>query len=398
MPVLVRGADVDGTAGPRSGRWCEDPGFGVYVHIPFCLHRCHYCDFNAYAGQQNLHRPYLQALRRSIERWQGPVRPATSVFFGGGTPSLLPARELGRVLEAIRSLTGLAPDAEVTIEVNPETVDEAAFEALLEAGFGRFSVGVQSLSAPVLRALGRQHAPEVALGALSAARRAGVDDLNVDLIFGSPWESPEQWEASLEGVLAVRPEHLSTYALTVEDGTPLAALVAAGRVPETDPDVQADRWSYAAARLHDAGYERYEVSNHCLPGRASRHNVLYWSAGDYLAFGAGAHGHLAGRRWWNLRLPRKFVAAVSAGRTEEAGCESLSSDGRVGEALMLGLRLTGGVDLEGLARRFGGEGLEARQPVIADLIGRGLLERDGARLRLREHATLVANEALSALL
>ena len=394
-------ADAAGltTAAPfRSGRWSEDPGFGVYVHIPFCLHRCHYCDFNAYAGQGDLHGPYVDALCRSIERWQGSVRPATSVFFGGGTPSLLPARELARVLDAVRSLTGLAPGAEVTIEVNPETVDETAFEALLEAGFGRFSVGVQSLSAPVLRALGRQHPPEVALAALRAARQAGVSDLNVDLIYGSPWETPQDWQASLEGALAFGPEHLSIYALTVEEGTPLASLVAARRVPDVDEDVQADRWAYANVRLRAAGYERYEVSNHCLPGHASRHNVLYWSAGDYLGFGAGAHGHLEGRRWWNVRLPRDFIAAVSSRRSVEAGFETLSADARVGEALMLGLRLDGGVDLAGFERRFGGQGLHAREPVVSKLIGRGLLERDGGRLRLGAHATLVANEALAALL
>ena len=382
----------------RSGEWMEDPGFGVYVHVPFCLHRCHYCDFNAYEGQDDLHDRYVDALVRTIERWQGPVRRATSVFFGGGTPSVLPPGQLRRVLQAVTALTGLEADAEVTIEVNPETVDQASFEAMQDAGFNRFSVGVQSLAPHVLRGLGRQHPPDVAIAALRAARAAGVADLSVDLIYGSPWETDEDLRRSLEGVLALAPQHVSAYALTVEEGTPLATLVATGRVPDVDGDVQACRYEIVTTTLKAAGYTRYEISNFGLPGRASRHNVLYWSAGDYLGFGAGAHGHAAGRRWWNVRLPRDFIAAAQSPISEEAGSESLSADESVGEALMLGLRLASGVELDGFRRRFGARSLDSRRRTIADLVARGLLERSGPHLRLTEETTLVANEALSALL
>jgi oxygen-independent coproporphyrinogen-3 oxidase len=382
----------------RAGRWLEEPGFGVYVHVPFCRHRCHYCDFNTYEGLESLQRDYVDALIRSIERWPGAPRAATSVFFGGGTPTLLPTDQLRRVLGAVRDLTGFAKDVEITIEANPETVDQATFAALLDAGFGRFSIGVQSLAGRVLHGLGRTHGPHVALEALTAARRAGVEDLNADLIFGSPWESAKDWRTTLEGIAEAAPDHVSTYALTVEEGTPLATLVATGRVPDVDPDVQAARYEVADAVLSAAGYERYEISNWAQPGRASRHNVLYWSAGDYLGFGAGAHGHLAGRRWWSLRLPREFVAAVASGRSTEDGSEVLAGDQRASEALVLGLRLSDGIDLDGFARRFGRHPLAGRGEAVARLEQDGLLRREGGRLLFAPGAALVANEVLCRLL
>lgn len=391
-------APVIEAADARSGRWLEDPGFGVYVHIPFCLHRCQYCDFNTYEGRQELHSTYVDALVRAIETWDGAARPATSVFFGGGTPTLLPPLELARLLRAVRGLTGLAPAAETTIEANPETVDQPTFETLLEAGFERFSIGVQSLSESVLAGLGRRHAPEVALRALRAARRAGVRDLSVDLIYGSAWEEYDDWRMSLERVIEEGPDHVSAYALTIEEGTPLATLVRTGRVPDVDADVQAERHALAHELLAGAGYEHYEVSNWARPGRASRHNVLYWSAGDYLGFGAGAHGHLAGRRSWAMRLPRDFIVAARGGRSTEAGFEELTADARAGEALMLGLRLVSGIDLAGFHRRFGAGVLESRANVIADLVARGLLIREGSRVRLSSRALLVANEVICNLL
>jgi putative oxygen-independent coproporphyrinogen III oxidase len=377
----------------RSGAWLEDPGFGVYVHIPFCRHRCHYCDFNTYEGQDALHADYVTALVRDIERCPGDLPSATSVFFGGGTPTLLPPAALEAILQAIRNRIGVHRDAEVTIEANPETVDERAFSALLEAGFGRVSIGVQSLAPNVLQALGREHSAERALGALRAARRAGVPDVNADLIYGSPWEGPADWRRSLEGVIAEAPDHISAYALTVEEGTPLATLVKTGRAPAVDPDIQADRYEAAGELLDAAGYLRYEISNWARPGRASRHNVLYWSAGNYLGFGAGAHGHLDGRRSWVVRLPRDFIAAVDQGACTEEGAESLNADGRAGEALMLGLRLASGVDVTGFCRRFG-DLSSSRAATVEELEGLGLVRRSTGWLRLADDAALIANEVL----
>ncbi|HEX2195857.1 MAG TPA: radical SAM family heme chaperone HemW [Actinomycetota bacterium] len=378
---------------PSTGQWLADPGYGVYVHVPFCRHRCHYCDFNTYEGLDALHGPYVDALEREIARARPSRGPATSVFFGGGTPTLLPPSSLARLLAAVASSIGIAPGAEVTIEANPETVDEAGFEALLEAGFNRFSIGVQSLAPHVLQRLGRTHSAEVALGALAAARRAGATNLNADLIFGSPWEDAADWRRSLDGIVAAGPDHVSAYALTIEEGTPLATLVASGREPDVDPDVQAERHAVADGVLGAAGFERYEISNWAQPGRASRHNVLYWSAGDYAGFGAGAHGHEDGRRYWRIRLPRDYVAAVASGSSTEAGSERLAARDRAREAITLGLRLRSGVEEAAFYARFP-EGEAEMRPLSDDLCAEGWLVRDGGWLRLAAPRTYVANDVL----
>jgi putative oxygen-independent coproporphyrinogen III oxidase len=382
----------------RTGEWLIDPGFGVYVHIPFCLHRCHYCDFNTYADEPQLHQRYARALRLAIDAWSEKAPQVTSIFFGGGTPTLLSPGQLAGILEALRTKFSVAADAEVTIEANPETVDERVFEALLRAGFTRFSIGLQSMVSSVLVGLGRRHSPEAGLAALAAARRAGADDINADLIFGSPWESPEDWIASLEGVTGAGPDHISAYALTVEERTPLATLVATGRVENIDPDVQAERHEAAVRMLALAGYARYEISNWTREGRACRHNLLYWSGGEYAGFGAGAHAHLGGRRSWALRLPRDYIAAAEDGRSTEAGAEELSASERAGEALVLGLRVASGIDRDAFAARYGARHIEARSRPIARLKSLGLLCAEGGRLRLTERGTLVANEVFCELL
>ena len=381
----------------REGRWTAEPGLGVYVHIPFCRHRCHYCDFNTYEGLDALHGPYVEALVTDIDRGAGDGRPAASVFFGGGTPTLLAPAELGRVLSAIRERVGLAPGAEVTIEANPETVDVGSLSALREEGFNRVSIGVQSTVGGVLAGLGRTHTASSALGAVTAAKEAGFDDVNADLIYGSPWESADDWRRSLDDVLAVEPTHISAYALTVEEATPLATLVRTGRTPDVDPDVQADRHAVADARLAEAGFERYEVSNWARPGHACRHNLVYWCSGDYLAFGAGAHGHVRGRRWWTVRLPRDYIEGAAAGRTE-AGFEELGPDERAGEALMLGLRLTTGVEIDPFIRRFGFDAWRRRLPAMQELINEGLLIRRNGCLRLSARATMLHSEVAARVL
>lgn len=389
---------VDSHRSARSGEWLAEPGFGIYVHVPFCLHRCHYCDFNTYEGLDALFEPYVDALVKDIERFEGAVAPVTSVFLGGGTPTLLDTSQLARVLGAVRRRTSVELDAEVTIEVNPETVDEAKFTALLEAGFNRFSIGVQSLLPHVLKGLGRTHSAQRALEAMTAARGAGAKDVNVDLIYGSPWERDEDWSYSLNGVIDAGPDHVSAYALTLEEGTPLHTLVATDRVPDVDPDLQARRHELASELLARAGYERYEVSNWCRPARASRHNVLYWSAGDYLGFGAGAHAHNCGRRSWSVKLPRDYIAAVEVRRSAEAGREWLSPEERATEALMLGLRLTSGIDTGAFDERFGESCLAERAGLLRGLSARGLMENQDGWLRVAESATMVANDIICRLL
>jgi oxygen-independent coproporphyrinogen-3 oxidase len=308
---------------------------------------------------------------------------------------LLEPRQLGRVLDAVRGRCGIATGAEVTVEANPETVDERSFAGLLDAGFNRVSIGVQSLVPRVLMGLGRTHSPERALDAIAAAGRAGVPEVNADLIYGSPWETPEDWLTSLTGLVGAGPDHVSAYALTIEEGTPLATLVNTKRVPDVDPDVQAERHGIANEVLGAAGYDRYEISNWARSGHASSHNVLYWSAGDYLGFGAGAHGHLAGRRYWSVRLPRDYIDRVEKGLSPEDDHEIVPD--RSGEALMLGLRLTSGVGIAEFERRFGPLGAE-RVDRIDELTASGALEQEDGYLRLSESATLLANDVIARLL
>ena len=358
----------------------KTPQRGVYVHIPFCLVHCPYCDFNAHAGLDGLKGPYVEALLREV-RAAADGGPVDTVFFGGGTPTELPPSDLGRILRTIAGGFALSPGAEVSIEANPESVDRACFDGLLEAGFTRVSLGVQSLSPHVLRWLGRTHSPQRALQALGQARAAGFEAVNADLIFGTPGESPADWRASLEGVLDTGVDHVSTYALTVEERTPLARWVARGKVAAPDDDDQADRYELASELLPAAGLVRYEVSNWALPGAWSRHNVCYWTGADYLGFGAGAHAHRAGRRSWNLAPPRLYVQRSPH---VEEGHEVLPHDRRAAEAAMVGLRLAGGLDRDRFARVWGCDPAERWTQELEEAARLGLVSLTDDRVRLTE--------------
>ncbi|HET9729627.1 MAG TPA: radical SAM family heme chaperone HemW, partial [Acidimicrobiia bacterium] len=306
--------------------------FGVYVHVPFCAARCDYCDFATWTDRAHLIESYVDALVRDLESRRGAYPAATSVFCGGGTPSLLAAAQLARVLDAVDR----APDAEVTVECNPDSIDAAKLAVYVQAGVNRISLGVQSMQPHVLAALGRTHDPDNVVRAVDAARAAGIARINVDLIYGTPGESAEDWQRTLDGALALDVEHVSAYALTVEPATPLGRRVAAG-APAPDDDVQADAYLRADAVLGAAGYEWYEVSNWSRPGEACRHNLLYWTGGEYLGIGCAAHGHTEGRRWWNVRTPERYIEAVAAGSSAEAGSESLDADARADEQFALAL-------------------------------------------------------------
>ncbi|HXQ61974.1 MAG TPA: radical SAM family heme chaperone HemW [Acidimicrobiales bacterium] len=313
--------------------------FGVYVHVPFCSSRCDYCAFATWTDRDHLMAGYAEACVTEIGRAvtdEGLPR-ATSVFVGGGTPSRLPADLLAEILGAIPREEA----AEVSVECNPEDASAALFDTWRSAGVGRISFGVQSMVPHVLTGLGRHHAPGTVADAVVLAGAAGFESTNVDLIIGGAGETDDDFRRSLEAVLALDPppDHVSAYALTVEPGTPLAA--DAARHP--DDDVQARRYEAADEVLGAAGYHWYEVSNWARPGHHCRHNRLYWEQGDYRGIGAAAHSHRRGRRWWNIRTPERYIAAVRAGRPTTAGEEVLSADQRVFESLALALRTSGGV-------------------------------------------------------
>lgn len=359
---------------------------GVYVHIPFCIVRCPYCDFNAYAGMDDLAPAYVQAMLREIERAADGDR-VTTIFFGGGTPTQLPALELARILQSIRDSFDVDPEAEITVEANPESVDERVFESLLEAGFNRVSIGVQSLASHVLARLGRVHSAERGRAALVAAQSAGFQRVNADLIFGTPGESLDDWRLSLDGVLECDIDHLSAYALTIEEGTPLAAWVSHGDFPAPDEDDQAAKYETAHGILIDRGFVRYEISNWARPGEWSRHNVNYWQGGDYLGFGAGAHTHRSGRRSWNVNSPRTYIEMSP---TVEGGFERLGHDQRVQEAAVLGTRLAGGIDLTFFEERLGVDPVDRWRDEIVELRALRLIEIDRGFLRATERGFLFA--------
>lgn len=305
----------------------------MYVHVPFCARRCDYCAFATWTDRGHLMASYASACRTEVER--AGLAPAGTVFFGGGTPSLLPAELLTSVLDAIPRQA----EAEVTVECNPENVTSALLAAYRAAGVTRLSFGVQSTQPHVLCALGRQHDAASVRSAVAAAREAGFATWNVDLIFGAAGESVDDWRRTLDDVLALGPLHVSAYALTVEPGTPLA--FDANRHP--DDDDQAEKYLLAEAVLTAAGLCNYEVSNWARPGHECRHNLLYWRQGDYRGIGCAAHSHAAGRRWWNVRTPERYAAAVESGASATAGEELLDDDARALEALQLALRTRTGV-------------------------------------------------------
>ncbi len=363
------------------------PRFGVYVHIPFCAARCDYCDFATWTDRAHLVDDYVGACIRDLERQALP--DANSVFFGGGTPSLLDAPQLTSILDAIPRTR----EAEVTVECNPDSVDLRKLRAYRAAGVNRVSFGVQSMRAHVLLALGRTHDPDNVARAVGWARDAGIDRLNLDLIYGTPGESDADWEATLDAALALEPGHVSAYALTVEPGTPLGKAVAAGQRAAPDDDDQATKYETADDRLTAAGLSWYEVSNWARPGDECRHNLLYWQGGDYAAIGCAAHGHRSGRRWWNVRTPERYVAAVTAGASPEAGSETLDDPARRAEAMVLALRTAGGIKLGGAAADPSRVSL-----CIDELSEIGLLAPAGDGVVLTRRGRLLGNEVAARLL
>jgi oxygen-independent coproporphyrinogen-3 oxidase len=361
------------------------------VHIPFCAARCDYCDFATWTDRGHLVDAYVDACVRDIE--QRALAPVDTMFFGGGTPSLLAAAQLTRILDAIPRVA----DAEVTVECNPDSVDVEKFRAYVDAGVTRVSFGVQSMRPHVLLALGRTHDPDNVARAVDAARTAGIERFNVDLIYGTPGETLDDWSATLDAALALGPGHVSAYALTVEPGTPLGKAVAAGERGAPDDDDQAAKYELADDRLSAAGLPWYEVSNWSRPGDECRHNFLYWHGGDYTAIGCAAHGYTAGRRWWNVRTPERYVEAITNGRSAEAGEETLSADARAAEAAVLALRTARGIKLP-----LPGADPSRVRSCLDDLAAAGLVHRAGDTGRehviLTRRGRLLGNEAAARLL
>ena len=388
---------------------------GIYAHIPFCQVRCSYCDFSTYAGLEGLIPAYTEALRREIDVVGGGAQAAglgrveaDSIFLGGGTPSLIPVGQVRAILDSLREAFEVRADAEISLEANPGTVDAQQLAALRALGVNRLSFGVQSAQADELRLLDRLHTFAQAAEAVAWARRAGFENLNLDLIYGIMGQTLAGWQDTLRRALDLNPEHLSLYALTVEDGTPMQARVLAGMLPNPDPDLAADMYEWARDELRVAGYRHYEISNWArtgvegdgaTPQLACRHNLGTWKLQPYLGLGAGAHGSVPGWRYANVRHPSDYIHRIGSGAAgrfpfSPAVAETWPVDAETErrEWLMLGLRLVEeGVEARGFQERFGVDLDSVFGSILADLEEQGLLERSAGRLRLTPRGHLLGN-------
>ncbi len=377
-----------------------DTPFSLYIHIPFCRKKCSYCDFNTYAGLDGSFGPYTAALCRELAA-PGAFRrrpPVSTIFIGGGTPTVLPIKQLADILAACRAAFDVLPQAEITSEANPGAVDEACLRDLLSFGVNRFSFGAQSFNEAELTMLGRIHAAADIGKTVAAARRAGAQNLNLDLIYGLPRQTLRAWRHTLLQAVALQPDHLSLYSLTLERGTALRAQVARGELPPPDTDLAADMYELAAEVLQVNGYAQYEISNWCKPGRACRHNLTYWRNLPYLGFGPGAHSFAEKTRWWNVRPVPTYINRLAAlearahPRPAMAGSETIDIALEMGETMMLGLRLTAeGVSTADFETRFNRPVTDVFGPQIKKLKALGLLTEDSRRLKLTPAARLVGN-------
>lgn len=374
--------------------------FGVYVHVPFCAVRCGYCDFNTYtatelgpgASQAEYAGSAVAEMRLAGARLreQGPLRPATSVFFGGGTPTLLPTADVITMLEGVRDVWGLAAGAEVSIEANPDSVGAAELAELKAAGFTRVSFGMQSAVPHVLKTLDRTHDPDRLPLVTRWARGAGLE-FSVDLIYGTPGETIADWRTSVEAALDLDPGHISAYALTIEPGTKMGAQVRRGELPTVDPDDQAAKYELADDAFEAAGLHWYEISNWAKhPDLRSRHNLGYWQNVDWWGIGPGAHSHIGGRRFWNVKHPRPYAAQVGAGRLPIAEVEDLTTEQIADERVLLGIRMREGLPLA-----------QEEQEKLPGLVSRGLASETAARtgvLQLTRAGRLLADSVALELL
>ena len=371
-----------------------------YCHVPYCRTRCGYCDFNTYtamelgggASQASWAETTIAEIRLARGVLDGVAAPAGTVFFGGGTPSMLPPSDIARVLAALREEFGLLPGAEITLEANPDDVTDELLAGLLAAGVNRISLGMQSAEARTLRVLERTHRSQDLPRVAEAIARSGMPAMSVDLIYGTPGETEQQWRRTVQAALALQPGHVSAYCLGIEDGTRLGALQRSGALAPVDPDEAADRYELADDLLSGAGLQWYEISNWARPGQECRHNLSYWRSGSWWGTGPGAHSHVAGVRWWNVRHPRAWTQALAQGRSPAQAREVLTAEQQRDEAVMLGIRLADGLPVAALP---GGAA------VAEGWVAAGLAQwrsADRSRFRLTRQGRLIADRlALSAL-
>jgi oxygen-independent coproporphyrinogen-3 oxidase len=379
----------------------KESSFSLYIHIPYCVSKCPYCDFNSHVVPEIPEASYTEALILELNHcarmapWHG--QRVQTVFFGGGTPSTFQPASIGRILEHADGLFPLESDCEVTLEANPGTVESESFAGYRGCGVNRISVGVQSFQPRLLKFLGRAHTADEAVKALQALDDAGFENFSLDLIYANPGQSLRDLEDDLDTALSFQPPHLSAYNLTIEEGTLFHHEYRSGRMTLLSEEAEIAMAELIEQRLGDAGLQRYEISNYARPGFLSRHNVNYWQSGDYLGIGAGAHSHkrvardgIYGRRWWNEKNPARYMNQIGANRQAIADAEDSDLARAAGEYMFAGLRLIEGIRLNEFVRRFGKNPSEL-YPEISGWLSEGLMEKRGDRLRLSQRGLRVAN-------
>ena len=364
----------------------------LYIHVPFCRRKCRYCSFVSYEGRERDIPLYLEALKSELKQ-RSNGESIRSVYLGGGTPSLLPAESISDIFTSITGLFTLDKGAEITIEANPGTIDGTYLERIREAGVNRLSIGVQSFNDRELKMLGRIHTVAEAMGAVHSARRAGFDNLNLDLIYGLPGQTKEDWRRSLEEALALAPEHLSLYALTLEEDAPMYKTIKEGRLPEIDPDLSAGMYELAEDTLEKRGYKHYEISNWAVESRECRHNLTYWRNLTYLGFGPAAHSSINGHRLANCDSLDKYIAGFYAlSRWTPETDEIIRPGTELAETIILGLRLGEGVKTDNLNKRFGINIFERYRWQIREMRDAGLLRWFDGNMKLTRRGRLLSNE------
>jgi oxygen-independent coproporphyrinogen-3 oxidase len=371
---------------------------GLYIHIPFCATRCGYCDFNTYAGLEGLIPAYVEALERELELRADQAHGAVStLYFGGGTPSYVPYELLARVFSRTFSCFQVSPRAEITVEMNPDDACEEKLRAMRGMGANRLSIGCQSFDDGILRFLERRHTAEQAARSAALARKAGFENINLDLICAVPGQAMEAWQRTLETAAHLEPEHVSVYALTIEIGTPFWQRVKRGEIAPVEDDTGLAMIEMGQHLLETQGYERYEISNYAIPGKECRHNLGYWRGEEYVGVGAGAHSFVKGVRWRNVRRPADYVQMLKDDILPVEAAERLDAAGGLEEALMMGLRLREGVVTGEMFARFGRDPAKVYRKGIEELCESGHIECQNGRLRLNPRGWNVANAVLARL-
>ena len=396
------------------------PPMALYVHIPFCETKCPYCDFNTYAKIESLIPGYTSALMAEIEIWGSMLGkpPVHTVFFGGGTPSYIPAERIALLTTTIRQSFDIDDRAEITLEANPGDCNAAKLASYRDIGINRVSIGMQSFDDELLRLLGRRHSAAEAVSAYRTAQDAGFDNISIDMMYGLPYQTLDSWRRTLDQAANLHPQHISLYALTLEGGTPMEHSVTTGRLPTPDPDLAADMYEMAEDELGAAGYRHYEISNWAMEGRQSRHNLAYWRNEPYLGVGPGAHSSLGGHRFSNLKPPREYIR-----RLENHGGPPIATDGRdddpaaairsspvvdfvevidrrteMVETMMLGLRLDVGISIREFESRFGESPFALYEEELEEVALAGLVEMIDGRIRLTTRGRFLSNEVFVRLL